>query len=111
MSLTSDQLRIVSNTLLEDLERTGLSHQEVAHDLNFSEQRLASTLRMSRRADATDVWLVRDYLHQAALDATGSAAVHTVLTEKARRSAQTWFGLKAAPHHDFPQVPRDTQEV
>lgn len=101
MSLNIFQRRAVTRTLLSDLARSGLTREEAATDLNITTDQLDHALRMAPGGDPTHIWLVRDYLHQAVIDAGGEPAEHTVLTEASRSKARQWFPMTLPPRHDF----------
>ncbi|MGR6902100.1 DUF2316 family protein [Glutamicibacter sp. BSL13] len=104
MSLNIFQRRAVTKTLLSDLDRSGLTRDEVAADLRITTDQLDLAIRMARGGDPTHVWLVRDYLHQAVIDSGGEPTEHTVLTEASRAKARQWFTMTTPPRHDFSAV-------
>lgn len=101
MSLNVFQRRAITKTLLSDLDRSGLTRDEVAADLGISADQLDRAIRMTRGGDPTHIWLIRDYLHQAVIDSGGEPAEHTVLTEASRVKARQWFPMTRPPRHDF----------
>jgi hypothetical protein len=101
MSLNLFQLRRTRTELKENLGRTGLTLDEVRADLGFDADRLDRALRMGRGTTGSDVWLLRDYLEQAVVDAGAQPVGYSVLTEESRSKARQWFHLLPAPRHDF----------
>lgn len=101
MSLNDAERRRTSDELRGNLESSGLTSLQAAADLGFSPERLQATLRVERASDPVDVWLLRDYLEQAARDAGQSSTAYTVLTERSRRAARGWLHLHEAPRHVF----------
>jgi hypothetical protein len=110
MSLNIFQRRAVTKTLLSDLDRSGLTREQAATDLDISVDQLDKAIRMAAGGDPTHIWLVRDYLHQAVIDSGGKPTEHTVLTESSRARAQQWFPMRPAPRHTFtPAPPADSR--
>ncbi len=101
MSLNHDELRRTSVELQHNLRLSGLTEAEVAADLGLTPDRLRAVLRMSALESPAEAWLLRDYLEQAVRDAGGEPVPFTVLTERSRRMAEFWFGLREAPRHVF----------
>ncbi|QXT62893.1 DUF2316 family protein [Tessaracoccus palaemonis] len=101
MSLTPRQQRQTAAELRTHLDAVGLSEEVVADDLEFTAERLRRTLSVTDSGDPADVWLLRDYLAQAAADAGIVVAPFTILTDASRRQAAVWFNLRPAPRHDF----------
>ena len=99
--LNAEECRRTSDELTRNLSVSGLTPAEVAADLEYSPRRLASTLAVDGPSDPVDVWQLRDYLEQAVRDAGQTPVPFTVLTERSRSSAVSWFHLRSAPHHDF----------
>lgn len=101
MSLNFFQRRAITKTLLSDLDRSGLTYEDAAADLGIRADQLDKAIRMVAGGDPTHIWLIRDYLHQAVIDAGGTPTEHTVLTEASRSKARQWFPMRPAPRHDF----------
>lgn len=101
MSLNIFQRRAVTKALLSDLDCSGLTRDDAAADLGITVDQLDKAIRMAPGGDPTHIWLVRDYLHQAVIDAGGTPTEHTVLTEASRAKARQWFPMRPAPRHDF----------
>lgn len=97
MSLSAETLRQARIELVAALEQSGLSRAEVAADLGFTEEGLAAAVAVDRGADPVEVWMVRDYLEQAARDRGAEPYPHTVLTEELRIAALKWFDLRQPP--------------
>ncbi|MFJ4717388.1 DUF2316 family protein [Streptomyces sp. NPDC088785] len=96
MSLTTEERRRTAGELRTNLARTGHGERRVADALEWTADRLTRTLGVEG-ADPVDVWLLRDHLVQAVRDAGGEPAPFTVLTDRARVRARTWFALRPAP--------------
>jgi len=101
MSLTSRQQRQTAAELRTHLDAIGLSEEVVASRLGFASERLVRTLSVTNSGDPADVWLLRDYLVQAAADKGVVVAPFTILTDTSRRQAAVWFDLHTAPRHNF----------
>jgi len=101
MTLNDAESRRTSGELTTNLGLSGLTTSEVAGDLCFTLERLQSALAVADGADPVDVWELRDYLEQAARDAGRQPAGYTVLTDRSRHLARTWFRLRKAPRHVF----------
>lgn len=97
MSWKPDERHATSEELAANLSRSGLSREHVCEDLEFSDHALEAALELRDLVDPVDVWVLRDYLEQAARDAGAEPAVYTVLTEDARTEAYKWFELRQAP--------------
>ncbi|MEU6841658.1 DUF2316 family protein [Streptomyces sp. NPDC046716] len=100
MSLNAEERRRTGEELRGNLALTGLAERQVAADLEWTPGRLANALDVAD-ADPVDVWQLRDYLAQAVRDAGRDPVPFTVLTDRSRTMARAWFGLRAAPRHDF----------
>lgn len=61
MSLNMFQRRSVTKTLLDDLDRSGLTRDQVQADLGISADQLDRAIRLAAGGDPTHIWLVRDY--------------------------------------------------
>ena len=101
MSLNDAERRRTADELQQALQHCGLSADVVATDLGFSRERLTGVLNLNGEQNPVDVWQLRDYLQQAALDQGLTPTRFSVLTESARRAARQWFQLRAAPRHEF----------
>lgn len=101
MSLTSRQQRQTASELRTHLDAIGLSEEVVSSDLGFTSERLVRTLSVTNSGDPGDVWLLRDYLVQAAADKGVVVAPFTILTDASRRQAAAWFNLRSTPRHHF----------
>lgn len=88
-----------SQELAANLALTGLSVEQVADDLDLAPDYVAGLIAMSGAQDPADVWLLRDYLEKAVLDAGATPQPFTVLTEPSRHLASRWFRLREAPRH------------
>ncbi|MFJ6512938.1 DUF2316 family protein [Streptomyces sp. NPDC091406] len=99
MSLDPAERDRTREELAANLDLTGLSADTVAADLGFTRDRLGHALGLT--SDPVDVWLLRDYLHQAVLDSGHTPVPFTVLTNSSRLKARLWFRLRKAPRHDF----------
>ncbi len=101
MSLDDGERRRTGEELRRNRELSGLTEAEIAADLGLAPEEVRGILAMTGVADPADVWLLRDYLEQAVRDAGKEPLPFTVLTERDRPRAERWFGLRAAPRHDF----------
>lgn len=101
MTLNDAERRRTSNEFVTNFKLSGLTVSDVAADLHFTLDRLQSCMHVASASDAVDVWMLRDYLEQAAQDAGQHPAAYTVLTRPARLFARTWFPLRKAPRHEF----------
>ncbi len=97
MSLNREEIARTGRELAANLELSGLDRDAVSDALDFSERRLAETLRVGPASDPVDVWLLRDYLDRAVRDVGAGPAEWSVLTDRARAAATQWFALRTAP--------------
>jgi len=104
MSLDRAELVRTRTELAANLDLTGLTREQVAADLGYDATRLSAALEPDGSGDPVDVWQLRDYLDQAVRDAGATPVPFTVLTERSRVMAGTWFRLRPAPRHDFTVV-------
>ena len=96
MSLTEQQRERTAQELAANLELAGLSIEQVCAALRFNQRQARATLAV-RGVDPADVWLLRDHLERAVLDAGRTPVSFTVLTEAARPAAGRWFGVQPKP--------------
>ena len=96
MSLTDQQRDRTAQKLAANLELAGLTIEQLCAVVSFTERQAQATLAVGR-ADPADVWLLRDVLERAALDAGRVPVPFTVLTEAARPAARRWFGVQPKP--------------
>ncbi|WP_353808194.1 DUF2316 family protein [Agromyces sp. SYSU T00194] len=97
MSLSPEEQRRTSAELHANLDRCGLGPGEIRADLGMSAHQLNETLAVSDDARPTDVWLVRDYLEKLVVARGGTPVPYTVLTERMRQVAASWYPLRTAP--------------
>ncbi|WP_062520153.1 DUF2316 family protein [Demequina silvatica] len=97
MSLNRTEVARTGVELTANLERAGITREQVLEDLQFSERRLKETLRVGPASDPADVWLLRDYLDRAIRERGDVPQAWTVLTDQARQRATHWFALREAP--------------
>ncbi|MFT4211921.1 MAG: DUF2316 family protein [Microbacterium sp.] len=101
MSLNARERERTRAELQRAFELVGRDADAVAADLDVTPDRLRRTVAVDD-ADPADVWLLRDYLVQAAADLDRGPVVFTVLTDAARAQADAWFDLRRAPRRDTP---------
>jgi hypothetical protein len=104
VSLDREETARTSRELAANLDLAGLAPATVAASLGFSEDRLRETLAVSPASRPADVWLLRDFLDQVVRDRGGRPEPWTVLTDEARRAAETWFALRPPPATPGPDV-------
>lgn len=92
MSLTPEQQRTTSLEISQNVLLSGLSVEQIAHRLGFTDARLERTMRVSGGSPA-DVWALRDLLVRAVKDAGKQPVPFTVLTDGMRSAAASWFGV------------------
>ncbi|MGP5071186.1 DUF2316 family protein [Arthrobacter rhombi] len=97
MTLKPAERQATSEELAANLSLSGLSREQICEDLEFSDHALEAALELREMVDPVDVWVLRDYLEQAARDAGAEPAAYTALTEEARTEAYKWFELRQAP--------------
>ncbi len=97
MSLNRTEIARTGLELTANLERSGITREDVARDLGFSARRLTETLRVGPASDPADVWLLRDYLDREIRERGEMPHPWTVLTDHARESATRWFALRTPP--------------
>lgn len=97
MSLNRSERLRTSQELATNFRQAGLTSSKVQADLGFTEEQLNNTLAVSQSSDPVDIWFFRDYLERALINAGGTPAPYSVLTEQARARAEAWFGLRATP--------------
>jgi hypothetical protein len=97
MSLNDEQREGIRRELRRNLELGAVTMGAIAEELGFSVERLVITLDVTEKSDPTDVWMLRDFLEQAARSADAMPEHYGVLTESARADAQRWFGLPIRP--------------
>lgn len=96
--LTSPQQQRTSEELQQNVARSGLSAEQLAHRLGWTDARLQRTLRVEGSSPA-DVWRLRDVLVGAVREAGAELVPFSVLTEQKRRDAGVWFGVdQTIPH-------------
>lgn len=94
MSLTGAERARTVQELRANLALSGFDHAQLIAATGFTERRLTTTLALEPGCDPVDVWRLRDVLEQAVRAAGGTPVPYTVLTERARRKARGWFGVR-----------------
>lgn len=95
MSLNQRERRATSEELHANLRRAALTTAEVAQALDRDPVRVQAALDVAE-ARPEDVWLVRDFLERAVQAAGATPTPYSVLTNRARAAASTWFPLADA---------------
>lgn len=80
--------------LAENLKRSGLGVEGLADRAGVDVATTRQTLSLAPGCDPALVWLLRDKLETAVKDAGGEVYPFSKLTERARRSARGWFGVR-----------------
>jgi hypothetical protein len=97
MSLNRRQTQQTRDELAANLILSGLAPDTVGHSLGFTPERLDHTVRVTRDADASDVWLLRDFLDQVIRDRGLTPRPWTVLIDGGHDTARRWFTIRPVP--------------
>ena len=92
--LTHAQTRATRDELLANLDLSGLDRESLGAAVGFDPERLDRTLQM-RKADPSDVWLLRDFLDQVIRDRGRTPRPWTVLIN--HDIARQWFTIYPTP--------------
>jgi hypothetical protein len=93
MSLNSGQRMSTSLELRSNFETAGLTEVQAAEALGITAAEFDAALNVTPESNPLVVWRLRDYL-EAEVKRTGGCPVpYTVLTERMRGAAGSWFGV------------------
>jgi hypothetical protein len=93
MSLNSGQRLTTSLELHSNFEAAGVTEAQASDALGVTTDQLAAALNVAPESDALIVWRLRDYLEAEVKRVGGYPVPYTVLTERMRGAAGSWFGV------------------
>lgn len=93
MSLNDRERAATAREFAENLALSGLTVDEAARLARCDVDRFTAALHLTPGADPRDVWVVRDILERAALDAGHTPVPYSKLQENMRSAAGVWFGV------------------
>lgn len=96
MSLDRSQMAATADDLRANLERAGLTPDELASWLGLPTEEVAGVIAMDGEASPVEVWLVRDAIEET-LRADGDGGDWSVLTDANRDRALGWYPLRDVP--------------
>ncbi|MDD7582695.1 DUF2316 family protein [Corynebacterium sp. 32222D000AT] len=98
MSLNNKERQAAAAEIAENLRRAGIDEPALQALTGLPDGRFAAALNVTAACDPADVWLVRDAVVKAVVDAGAEPYPFSKMADSMRDAAGKWFGYQRPEH-------------